>query len=333
MRASNAIGGRRKLESEVVRVSANGLSHKSEGASNVKRIVSVSLGTSLRNKAVEVEIGGKLFHIERIGTDGDIAKFVKIIMEVDGDADVICFGGMDIYLYCGNRRYAFRQALKLASIPKLTPVVDGSGWKNHVEPLVVDWLQRNGIVDFLGKRTLVVSSVDRAALSRALYEAGCDLRFGDLAFCLGVNLPVRSWLLYLILSNIFVPFVTNLPMKLVYPTGELQERIEPKFANLYSWAEIIAGDFHLIRRYIPDDLSGKVILTNTTTKDDIGELRKRRVRMLVTTTPEFDGRTFGANVMEGVVVALLGKHPGLVKREDYIYALKLMRYQPLVVEF
>ncbi|MCS7253662.1 MAG: quinate 5-dehydrogenase [Armatimonadota bacterium] len=299
----------------------------------MKRVVSVSLGTSLRNKAVEVEVGGKLLRVERIGTDGDIAKFVRVVMELDGNADVICFGGMNIYLYCGVRRYAFKQALKLASIPKVTPVVDGSGWKNHVEPLAVDWLRQNGIVSFCGKRVLIVSSVDRAALSRALYEAGCDLRFGDFAFCLGVNLSVRSWLLYLILSNIFVPFVTKLPIRFVYPVGERQERIEPKFANLYSWAEVIAGDFHLIRRHMPNDLSGKVILTNTTTSGDIEELRKRCVRMLVTTTPEFDGRTFGANVMEGIIVALIEKHPDLMRREDYMHALKLMRYQPHVVEF
>lgn len=303
------------------------------GVGDVKRVVSVSLGTSQRDKVVEVEIGGKPFRIERIGTDGDIAKFARVVMNLDGNADVICFGGMDIYLYCGSRRYAFSQALKLASIPKLTPVVDGSGWKNHVEPLVINWLKRDGMIDFRGKRTLIVSSVDRAALSRALYEAGCDLRFGDLAFCLGVNFPIRSWLLYLILSNVFVPFVTKLPVRLVYPTGELQERAEPRFANIYSWAEIIAGDFHLIRRYLPHDLSGKIIITNTTTRNDVEELRKRRIRMLITTTPEFDGRTFGANVMEGIVVALVGKHPSLMTRLDYIHALNLMRYQPHVVEF
>lgn len=296
----------------------------------MKRIVSVSLGTSKRNKSVEVTIAGERLLIERIGTDGDLTRFVRLIRELDGKAYVICFGGMDIYLHCGNRCYAFIQALSLARIPKTTPVVDGSGWKNNVEPIAVRMLQDDGIVVFQGKRTLIVSSVDRAGLARALHDAGCELRFGDLAFCLGINLTVRSWMLYLILSNILVPMVTMLPIKLVYPTGELQEKVEPKYGNLYAWAEIIAGDFHLIKRHMPKDLLGKIILTNTTTEDDIRELRRRRVKQLITTTPKFDGRTFGANVMDGIVVALLEKHPCKLSHLDYMHALKLMNWKPNV---
>jgi len=297
----------------------------------MKHVVSVSLGSSKRDKSVKVTIAGECFLVERIGTDGDIKKLARIMMELDGAVDVICLGGMDIYIYCGSKQYAFSQALMLSKIPKRTPVVDGSGWKRYVEPLTVRWLQEKGIIQFNGLKTLIVSSVDRAFLARALYEAGCDLMFGDLAFCIGVNLPVRSWQLYLILSNIIVPLVTKLPITLVYPVGERQEMITPRYANLYAWAELIAGDFHLIRRYMPSDISGKMILTNTTTQQDIQELRSRGVKLLVTTTPEFDGRTFGSNVMVGIVVALTGKPPNSLTCSDYIEALKLMHWQPNVI--
>jgi len=297
----------------------------------MRHVVSVSLGSSKRDKSVKVTIAGECFLVERIGTDGDIKKLARIMMELDGAVDAICLGGMDIYLYCGNKRYAFTQALMLSRIPKRTPVVDGSGWKRYVEPFAVRWLQENGVIHFNGLKTLIVSSVDRAFLARALYEAGCDLVFGDLAFCIGVNLPVRSWQLYLILSNIIVPLVTKLPITLVYPVGERQEKITPRYGNLYAWAQLIAGDFHLIRRYMPNDISGKMILTNTTTQQDIQDLRSRGARLLITTTPEFDGRTFGTNVMDGVVVALTGKHPDELTRSDYIEALRLMRWKPNIV--
>src|SRR3989304_9931627 len=41
---------------------------------HVKRAVSISLGSSTRNKAVEVELLGEMVSIERVGTDGDEAK-------------------------------------------------------------------------------------------------------------------------------------------------------------------------------------------------------------------------------------------------------------------
>jgi hypothetical protein len=79
---------------------------------------------------------------------------------------------------------------------------------------------------------------------------------------------------------------------------------------LDAWADIIAGDFHYIRRHLPTAesgiLKGKTILTNTTTEQDQIELRERGVKRLITTTPSFDGRSFGTNVMEAMCVALNG---------------------------
>jgi len=48
-------------------------------------------------------------------------------------------------------------------------------------------------------------------------------------------------------------------------------------------------------------------LTNTTTSENVEELKKRGVSLLITTTPVIEGRSFGTNVLEGVFTALLGK--------------------------
>ena len=45
----------------------------------LRRVVSVSLGSSKRNKSHEVEVLGERFLIERIGTDGDLKKFAELI--------------------------------------------------------------------------------------------------------------------------------------------------------------------------------------------------------------------------------------------------------------
>lgn len=45
----------------------------------MKRIVSVSIGSSSRDHKVTIKILGQEFLIERIGTDGDIKKAIEII--------------------------------------------------------------------------------------------------------------------------------------------------------------------------------------------------------------------------------------------------------------
>jgi len=58
---------------------------------------------------------------------------------------------------------------------------------------------------------------------------------------------------------------------------------------------------------MPTDLSGKTIVTNTTTEDNIVLLKERGVKRIITTTPRFDGRSFGTNMNEAMLTAYVGK--------------------------
>ena len=53
----------------------------------MKRAVSVSIGSSKRNKAVEVTLLGEKVSIERIGTDGDMEAAALKYKELDGTVD------------------------------------------------------------------------------------------------------------------------------------------------------------------------------------------------------------------------------------------------------
>ncbi len=313
------------------------LSTASNGASEMKRVVSVSLGSSKRDKKVEAEFFGERFLIERIGTDGDLNKFAELLQQLDGKVDALCFGGMDIWIRCGKRKYALREAIKLAQLVKQTPVVDGSGLKDTMEREAVHWLQRNGIVDFRNRKVLLVSAIDRFGMAEEFWRLGADLRVGDLAFGLGIPLLIKSRRVYETLGALLLPLIVQFPISWIYPTGKEQERIEPRFERFYLWAEVIAGDFLLILKHLPIPrpsspvpLLGKIILTNTTTKDDVELLRQLGVSLLITTTPELDGRTFGTNVMEGVIVAHLQRRPDELTRDDYTQALKELGWQPTV---
>jgi hypothetical protein len=59
---------------------------------------------------------------------------------------------------------------------------------------------------------------------------------------------------------------------------------------------------------MPNDLRDKVIVTNTTTPQDLDLFQARGVRHLVTTTPQLDGRSFGTNMMEAALTAVAGKN-------------------------
>ena len=211
-------------------------------------------------------------------------------------------------------------------------MVDGSGLKNTLERETIRWLAQHGELPLAGKKVLLVSAVDRFGMAEAFTEAGCQTIFGDLIFSLGLPVPVRSLRTIRVLAALFLPILRRLPISVLYPTGSAQESIKPRHTRFFQWADIVAGDFHYIRRHLPDRMDGKTIITNTTTPDDVSLLRKRGLATLVTTTPELEGRSFGTNVMEAVLIALAGKRPEEMQPEDYLSLLRRLGWQPRVVQ-
>lgn len=298
----------------------------------MKRVVSVSLGTSKRDKTSQTAILGETFQIERRGTDGDLRRFAALFTELDGQVDALGVGGCDIYVVVGERKYAFRQILSLVSGAKRTPVVDGSGLKHTLERQAILDLAERGIVDFKREKVLLVSAVDRYGMAQALVAQGADVVYGDLLFGLGLPIPIHSYRTVEWIGRLTLPIITRLPFKWFYPTGEKQEQRTPKHAKAFQEATFICGDWHFIRRYAPDRLDGKTVLTQTLRKADLDWLRSAGVRRAITTTPVIEGETFATNVMEGVLVTLIGKPLSEITEADYRAQLARLGWSPNVIE-
>lgn len=272
----------------------------------MKRIVSISIGSSTRDHRVETEILGEKFLIERIGTNGDIGKAIEIVKDLDGKVDVFGMGGIDLFLYGRkNKRYLLRSALPILKAAVKTPIVDGSGLKNTLERRVVKFVNEEYNIPFADKKVLLVCGMDRFGMAETFETLGSKVTYGDLIFALGIKIPINSLKTLHTIAAIFMPIVSRMPFKLLYPTGDNQDQNIPKYHKYYHNADIIAGDFIYIKKHIPLEMEGKIIITNTVTLDDIDFLRERGIKMLITSTPELNGRSFGTNVIEAVLLSLI----------------------------
>jgi len=299
----------------------------------VKHVVSVSLGSSSRDHRAVVELLGETFRLERTGTDGSIDRAIARLRELDGTVDAIGLGGIDVYLYAGKKRYALRDGLRLLQAAKKTPVVDGSGLKNTLERDAVRFVRDELGVPLAGTKVLMVSALDRFGMAQAFVDAGADVLFGDFIFALDLDKPVRGLAEFEALAGRYLPDACKLPFQFFYPTGKKQDRPpQPKYPEYYAEAAIIAGDFHFMRQFMPARLDGKLVLTNTLTANDVAELRARGVTRLVTTTPAFGDRSFGTNVVEAALVALLGKRWDEVQPGDYEGLLARLALRPRVLD-
>lgn len=254
-----------------------------------------------------------------------------MIAELDGRVDAIGLGGIDLFLPVGRRRYYFRDARRLASAATRTPVVCGAGLKNSLERAMVRAL--SATLPWEGRRVLMVSALDRFGMAEELAGHGAQVLFGDFIFSLGVPIPLYRLGTLHALATVLLPVFVQLPFRWLYPVGSTQDTqaTTERFARYYAWAEVVAGDWHYIRRYAPRSMEGKVVLTNTTTEADVAFLRERGASTLITTTPRFGGRSVGTNLLEAAFVAIEGA-PGELPAERYAAMIESAGLAPTVLD-
>jgi hypothetical protein len=278
----------------------------------MKRAVSISLGSSKRDKSTEVELLGERVIIERRGTDGDAERATALFAELDGQVDALGVGGIELNIHAFGKVYPLRAAHKLVRQVRQTP---GSGLKQTLERQIAGTLAAELGPEYETGRVLLTAAIDRMGMTQSFEEHNYEIVYGDLMFALGLPLPLRSAASFRRVARALLPVIGYMPISVLYPTGEKQLEIVPRYTEWYAWASVIAGDCNYIRRHMPNDLTGKVIATNTTTEEDRALFRQRGVRHLLTSTPLLQGRSFGTNMMEAALTAVAGKGRTLTPAE------------------
>jgi hypothetical protein len=272
----------------------------------MKRAVSVSLGSSSRDSRTVIRLGDQAIQVERIGTDGDVARARRLFSELDGRVDALGVGGVDLYLRLGAREYPLYAALRLVQDVHQTPVVDGRGLKHTLERRVFELAapQLGTMPQY--RCAFVPVAADRLGLAEAVSEVADRVIIGDLMVALGIPIALPSVDAARKLARVAFPVVGRLPLSaLFYGSGGYNPR--PRYQRCWRQADLLAGDYMFMRKYMPDDLSGKTVVTNTTTEENVELLRTRGVREMITSTPRYAGRSFGTNLMEAALTAYAGK--------------------------
>jgi hypothetical protein len=304
----------------------------------MKRAISISIGSSTRDKAIEIELLGEKIHLERIGTNGDMKKAAQLYEELDGKVDAFGVGGTGLGFLVDNHYYTLHSVKFLVQNVKKTPIADGTCFKSFLGQYVPEMIDKQIGNAITKKHVLIPSAVDRYSLSRAFMISGYDIVYGDMMFALGMPFTIRSDAGLKRLAKILLPIASRLPFEWLYPIGESQELRTPKWIEQFQWATVVGGDCHYITRYMPEDMEGKVIVTNTTTQKDRDLFRNAGVKYLVTTTPVLNGRSFGTNMMEAGLVAAMGRtepidyaNPGTYF-QDMEKAINELNIQPQIHE-
>ncbi len=299
----------------------------------MKKILSISVGSSSRDHTTKHVFLGQECELSRQGTDGDFEKAIQRYRELDGKVDAFGAGGVEFFLQVANKRYYFRDVKRIRNAIKISKVGDGNGVKGLLERRAFQALEKHlnekENKTLKGMPALLTTAVDRYGMGEAMLDAGLDVTFGDFMFALGMPYAVKKLSTVRLLAALLLPVITQLPVPWLYAVGSEQDKPpQPKWTKYYQQSQVLAGDFIQIRQYMPDDLTGKIVVTNTTTAKNVEELKKRNLHILVTVTPRLEGRSFGTNVMEATLLSLMDKPQSEVTTADFLDLIERIPLQP-----
>lgn len=257
-------------------------------------VVSVSLGSAARDRTAVLRVAGQAVRLRRIGCGGDYSLAGRLLREMDGAVGAIGLGGLNFAYRLHGRNWPMPGAERLRQAVRRTPLVDGSLYKDLIEPRAAAALPGHG-------RALVVSMLDRPAAGPALEAVGYAVQAGDAHFALGVPLwPSET--AFTALARVAMPLLRHLPRTAVYGPREHAEGERPRSER---W-DVIWGDVQLLRRR-PVAVSDATFVCGSLRQEDARWLREHGVYALIAPSPPIDGEVFGANVWEAMLAALYGR--------------------------
>lgn len=298
----------------------------------MKTIVIIHPGRG--DEQLTVKLLGQAITMRRIGCAGDVEQARELILAHDGQVDAIGLEEMPGRLRLGNASRAYPPGQRLLTAAHHTPTVDGSGARAMLERWAVTLVEKAQPGIFSQKRVLMVPGLNHEGLSHALDRRVGAVRYADPVLYFGVPaLPgIGS---RITLDSLAGPTLDRLRelsfAQLAHPTVTNGGR---RAAAQFRWADVLAGDVDLIRRWAPRDLKHKLVVTTAVTKEDRADLRERGVSLVVALFDALlegaDPRHSSAAAIEAALVALRPSPDAPLREDTYLDLLAELNWTPSV---
>ncbi|MEZ4518959.1 MAG: serine carboxypeptidase [Chloroflexota bacterium] len=297
----------------------------------VKHVLVIHLGTNTHTE--DAVFMDQSFQLRWIGVNGDMEQARSLIAEYDGRVDAIALDGMPALLELGSESRAHEDGRTLSDIATETPVVDGHGIRAGLERWGVILADRAQPGIFGQKRILMTPGLNHTGLAQALGRRGSALRYADpfVYFSLPAVPGIGTEATLDQAAGPTLDQLRSAPFTRLFPSSAA---VESHNQDLFKWADVIAGDIGVIRRYAPDQIKHKTVVVEWADEDDLADLQRRGAGIAVTLMPSLDGKgelgRWPAAVLEAVLVSMRPDPQAPLTEDTYLDMLAELDWQPAI---
>ena len=304
----------------------------------MKKIVSISLGSSKNEYELNVKFMGQDFNIKHFGTDGDLDKAEKLLRQWDNKVDAIGLGSVQfpkVLAPTAPQDEKSKKFLELASQIS-TPTTTGKTLRSvsfewafhHIQFVEGNYFNNNRMLFFDGLLQYKFAQV-MSAFTDNMTFADPVLKNGIPKFLNSINdLELYANKLHSVLQFVPSKRIVKTAKGLIDLNGYLMKRAMQK-------AHVLLVPFYDFYEYLSnttvEDLAGKTVITSTVYDDRIEFLKERGVDVIIDVTPMPFEKIVGVNVLEAMVLAALGKTDDEITPDDMLEILSDEKMEPRMI--
>ncbi|WP_210757040.1 dehydrogenase [Azohydromonas sediminis] len=294
----------------------------------MKTVVGISLGSSQQDFEFTTRFLGQRLTVRRIGTNGSIARALKLVKQWDGQAAAIGVGLVKDSDGLGAR--ADHHAERLAAAAETTPVTAGG----RLADILQEWAVRHAQAElghyFDNARVLFFSGLASRKLAQTMSEYTENLRFADPVLQLGVPKLLGSLdalQLYATGAHLVAEWV---PPRLT-PAPLLAQWSRHVLRHALHKCTVVVAPVHELDGFGLQELAGKTVVTSTVSDKRLAALAKKGVQMVIDGAPVIGGHVVAPDLLHAMIVAVRRKPPQQIVEDDLLEILAELQLAPRIL--
>jgi len=281
----------------------------------MKKVVTVSLGSSKQDFKFETEFLGERFQVKRLGADNDTTKAWELMRRHQTQADAIGLSEIGDHWNVGQSTVMNKATEKLLNVVTRVPATTGARLRRLLQVRAVRHVQHALGNYFNNNIALFFSGARNWDMAQALSDYTPNLNFADALVQTGAPKMLTS------LQQLEL-YAKGHDIALSGKRGEILEGLLPGFKSnrlsaAVAKAHLVVGTYAEIKAVgNAANLEGKTIITSAVDEDRMAFFKQCKVNLVIDVSPQLFERVVGVNVIEAMILASLGKPEEEVSDDD-----------------
>jgi predicted amino acid dehydrogenase len=296
----------------------------------MKNVISISLGSTSLDFDIRTRFLGQDMRLRRFGTDGNVARALKLVHQWDARADALGLGLARDSHRLGAPRSAGVLGARMQRAATRSPATTGK----RLGEILLEWAVRHAQSElghyFDNARVLFFSGMANHKLALSLAEYTENLRFADPLLQLGVPKLLGS-LDALGLYAGGAHYVSDWAPPQVVPDVLLRQWTHFILRKAMQKATMLVAPVHELDTFGIEELAGKTIITSTVNGERLERFKDKGVHMVLDGSPEIGGHVIGPELLDAMVLAATGKASEALLEDDYLAIVTEAGWTPRIL--